>query len=68
MHGSTLLCSTTNPFPNYYYYAVNDGANAHNMEAEERERKRVKWYRRGVEGVEKKMRKNEKSEEEPKRS
>jgi len=38
------------------------------METEERERKRVKWYRRGVEGVEKKMRKNEKSEEEPKRS
>ena len=67
MHVSTLLCSTTNPFPNCYY-AVNDGANAHNMEADERERKRIKWYRRGVEGVEKKRKKKEKSEEEPKRS
>ena len=67
MHVSTLLCSTTNPFPKCYY-DVNDGADAHNMEADERERKRIKWYRRGVEGVEKKRKKKEKSEEEPKRS
>jgi len=42
VHESTLLCSTTNPFSNYYY-AVNDGANAQNIEAEDIERKRVKW-------------------------
>jgi hypothetical protein len=55
VHGSTLLCSTTNPISNYHY-AVSNGANANNIEPEERERKRVKWYRRGAEGVEKKKR------------
>lgn len=39
VHGSMLLCGTTNPFFNYYY-AVNDSANAQNIEAEGIERQR----------------------------
>lgn len=65
MHGSTLLCSTTNPFSNYYN-AVNGGANAQNIKAEEIERKRVKWYRRGREEEEEKRGSRRKTEEEQK--